>query len=300
MQTQPFMRPDRNLACSAADRADDPIARDWGDMALPDAWPDRFDWKRPRDLWRIARSVLGPRRRVELPPDMPGGDLIPTYVRQEFHHLPNGNYSKGITDGYVRGFDLLMLGYMRRARTRLVERLRGCEAVLDVGCGGGGLAGTMHEARIPDVWGLDPSPYLLQHAARRYPAVRFVQGIVEDTGFPTARFDGVGSCFLFHELPPRIAESGLDELHRILVPGGTLVVAEPAPTQFHIRDLGRFLRRHGLAGLYFSLIARWMHEPFVQGWHRRDVGQWLGAHGFTLVEDQEEMPIRFLVARRDG
>lgn len=298
MQTQPFMPPDRKLAGRAADSADDPIALDWRDVALPDAWPDRLNLRNPSDVWLLVKSVLGSRQKVELPAEMPGSHLIPGYVRQEFHHLPNGFYSKGITDGYVRGFDLLMLGQMRRARTWLVERLLGCETILDVGCGGGGLAGTMQAAGIPEVWGLDPSPYLLQHAAHRYPDVRFVQGVVESTGFPSARFDGVGSCFLFHELPPRAAETALDELHRILVPGGVLAIAEPAPIQFGIRDLWRFAQRHGCKGLYFSLIARWMHEPFVQGWHRRDIGSWLGAHGFTLLEDREELPIRFIVARR--
>ena len=78
------------------------------------------------------------------------------------------------------------------------------------------------------------------------------------------------------------------------------MIAEPSPVQFRGR-LGReLLRRSGLLGLYFFLVANWMHEPFVQGWHRRDVRPWLDEHGFALVEDETGMPIRFITAIRDA
>src|SRR5207244_7986091 len=117
----------------------------------------------------------------------------------------NGFYSKRLADAYARWFDRFMLGHTVRARRGLAEKLAGCRAALDAGCGTGGLAGALHAAGIDEVWGLDPSPYLLQIAARRHPDIRFVQGVVERTGFPTARFRGVGVCFLFHELPPPVA-----------------------------------------------------------------------------------------------
>jgi ubiquinone/menaquinone biosynthesis C-methylase UbiE len=277
----------------------DPIPIDWGRVVLPDAWPDRLDLRHPSHLRLFVSRLFGARRKVEIPADMPGADRIPAYVRQEFHHLPNGFYSKRMTGGYLRWFDRLMLGYVRRAQARLADRLAGCKAVLDVGCGAGGLAGAMHAAGIPEVWGLDPSPYLLQLAARRHPHVRFVQGVVENTEFPTARFAGIGICFLFHELPPRAADTSLDELRRILAPGGTLVIAEPSPVQFRARDLRGSGERHRALDLYFSLIAKWMHEPFVQGWHQRDVARWLREHDFTLVDDEIGMPLRFITARRD-
>ena len=179
-----------------------------------------------------------------------------------------------------------MLGSTVEARTRLAAELADCRAVLDAGCGIGSLAGAMRAAGIPEVWGIEPSAYLLQLAAARHRGVRFAQGIVESTGFPSARFDGVGACFLFHELPPRAADASLDEIRRILVPGGRLVIAEPSPVQFRVRDWRALVRRSGRRGLYFFLLASWMHEPFVDGWHRRDVGAWLAEHGFRLVADE--------------
>ncbi len=291
----------RNTARLAADDdTSDPIAVDWGSVELPDAWPDQLDLRHPSQLAAYVRGWFRARAKVEMPDGMPGADRLPAYLRQEFHHLPNGTYSKRHADGYARWFDRLMLGQAVEARTRLAAELVDCRSVLDVGCGIGSLAGAMHAAGIPDVWAIEPSPYLLQIAARRHPEVRFVQGVVEQGGFATARFDGIGACFLFHELPTRVADAALDEMHRMLAPGGRLVIAEPSPVQFRVRDWRALLRRSGRRGLYFFLIANWMYEPFVQAWHRRDVEPWLAAHGFELLADEHGMPIRFIRARRVG
>lgn len=78
------------------------------------------------------------------------------------------------------------------------------------------------------------------------------------------------------------------------------MIAEPSPVQFRVRHWRELLRRNGLLGLYFFLVANWMHEPFVQGWHRLDVRPWLDEHRFALVEDETGMPIRFITAIRDA
>ena len=200
--------------------------------------------------------------------------------------------------GYTRWFDVTMLGRTRRARTELARRLRSCRTVLDLGCGGGELAGALVAAGVAEVWGIDPSPYLLHEAARRHASVRFVQGIAEATGFPNEHFDGAGACFVFHELPPRAADRALVELRRILAPGATLAIAEPSPLQFDLREVGRHIRRHGILGLYFWLVTRAVYEPFVAGWHCRDLHQWLEAGGFELDTDEIGMPIRLVSATR--
>src|SRR2546422_371579 len=85
---------------------------------------------------------------------------------------------------------------------------------------------------IEEVWGLDPSPYLLRCADARVPRARFVQGVAERTGFGDERFDGVACCFLFHELPPRAADQALAELARIARPRARLAIVEPAREQY--------------------------------------------------------------------
>ena len=273
-------------------------AIDWRHLVLPDAWPDRLRLRRPRDVMALARHLVGPRRPIELPSDLPGQEYLPRYLRQEFHHLPNGNYSKRFVDGYARWFDRLMLGRTHAARARLAEHLTRCRTVLDLGCGAGALAGELRRADTRTVWGIDPSPYLLQIAARRHPGVAFVQGLAEATGFSDASFDGAGACFLFHELPRPVCDRVLVEMRRVLVPGGILAIAEPSPLQFEPHEVGRFVRRHRLLGLYFWLMARMMYEPFATAWHRVDVASWLAAHGFALRGDDLGMPIRTFVASR--
>lgn len=267
-------------------------------MSLPDTWPDRLRLRNPHALWRIARGLLGwRRRRVQIPDDLPGRAALPKYLLQEFHNLPNGNYSKRFTRGYITGFDRVMLGHMRQARRRIAHYLRGCRAVLDVGSAGGRTAGALREAGVPEVWGLDASPYLLQHAARDFPEVRFVQGIAEQTGFGDGRFDGIAACFVLHEIPPRYIDRCLREFHRILEPGGLLAICEPSAQQLR-HPIRRLWREQGLRGLYFRWLARCVHEPFLDAWHRRDATRMLADAGFELVADEQDMPVRHLFARK--
>lgn len=282
---------------SRSDPAHDPPSPDWRELELPDGWPDALRPSRPRDLWQLLRKgVLGRVGPVVLPAGIPLNAAIPKYVLQEFHNLPNGNYSRSVTRHYSTAFDLFMLGTMARARRDLAESLRSARSALDLGCGGGHTAGALHDAGIPEVSGLDASPYLLQHAARLHPGLRFVQGLAESTGFPSRRFEAVAACFLFHELPPRAGDAALAEIRRILVPGGLVGIVEPGIEQWIGAPLS-LLRRHGPRGLDFRILARFVHEPFVASWHRRDVPAWLAAAGFSLVSQESRFPTQMYVAR---
>jgi len=285
---------------SAADQngASLDIETRWQELSLPDTWPDRLQWRRPRDVWQLLRKFLLRRvGRVELPRDLPLRIALPKYLLLEFHNLPNGNYSKKITHGYSTGFDRAMLGEMRSARRALADCFAGCRRVLDLGCGAGYSSQALIDAGIDEVVGLDASPYLLQHAARQFAGPRFVQGLAENTGLPDDGFDGVSACFLFHELPPRYAREALQECHRLLRPGGRLAILEPTSEQFFGRP-GALWRQYGWRGLYFWWLARFVNEPFVDAWHRTDVPRWLEAAGFELVSDQDLFPTRLIVAQR--
>lgn len=275
----------------------DPNVPDWANIQLPDSWADRLKLWRPWDLLKLLRRVLAKRQRVQLPDNMPGQELLPKYLLQEFHHLPNGNYSKQLTHGYITGFDRMMLGTMRAARGCLAHHLRQCHSALDVGTAGGRTAAELKAQGIAEVWGLDPSPYLLQHAARRFPQVKFIQGTAERIPFPDARFDGVTVCFVLHELPPKQVLAALHEFARVLRPGGVLAICEPSAEQLN-RTAWQLWRAHGWRGAYFHWLARLVHEPFVRAWHRLDLAGALADAGFICTADEEHFPSRIVLARR--
>lgn len=270
----------------------------WNRITLPESWADRINFRRPRDLWQFFRKVaLRKVGRVQLPEGLPLNVEIPKYALLEFHNLPNGNYSKNITRGYSKGFDDAMLGEMRRARSALAASLSSCTTVADMGCGAGRSAQALHEAGVANVVGVDASPYLLQHAARAFPHLNFVQGLAEDTRLPAAHFDGVSVCYLFHEMPPTYSARALDEFLRILKPDGLLGILEPAPEQLTSSPWSLW-RRHGWRGVYFWALAHFVHEPFVKAWHRCVIDRWLDEHGFELISDTLIFPSRLIIARR--
>lgn len=260
---------------------------------LPPAWPDQ-----PGVFLRILRKLFGwGLSKVQLPENLPLRVELPKYLLLEFHNLPNGNYSHAITDAYVRGFDRSMLGHMRIGRAALAQELAGCTRVLDVGCGAGDSSAAIHRMGVQEVVGLDASPYMLKHAAQRHPQLNFLQGLAEDTRLDTQSFDGVGACFLFHELPPKAADAALIEFHRLLKPGGRVVMLEPAREQYQ-QPAWKLLFRLGWKGPYYRWLALFVNEPYVQLWHQRDVGSWLEKHGFRLTRDEVLYPSRLLVAER--
>ncbi len=270
---------------------------DWATVELPVPWPDQLDLARPSDFVRMVKHLFGPRKPVELAPNTPGALLMPQYLLQEFHHLPNGNFSSFFADGYLWAFDATMLGLSRRMRAAIAQRLKRHAAVLDIGCSGADLAAALRNAGVSDVIGLDASPYMLQQAARRHPGIPLVQALAEKTDFPDGRFDAVAACFLFHELPFAIQDDVLCEARRILAPHGELLICEPSPDQMHL-SLWQLLKKTGPLALWWKMIASLAHEPFVADWHRREPGSWFRSHGFELVEDTTDVPFRTWVARR--
>jgi ubiquinone/menaquinone biosynthesis C-methylase UbiE len=286
------------LSANRDTSSDDPLVPDWKNMELSETWPDQLRLNRPSDLLLFIRGITSRHRQpVLVGDDLPGKEIIPQYVLQEFHNLPNGNYSKRITKQYIPGFERAMLGSLDQARLTIASQLAERTSVLDLGCGGGGLGAACLDSGAQDVWGLDPSPYLLQHAARAYPEVRFIQGVIECLPFPNARFHGVAACFVFHEVPPRYIDEGFAEISRVLKPGGLLAICEPSRFQMN-ESMWRVIRRYGIRGLYFYCLARSVYEPFVRSWHRRDITESLQACGLELMSDMEKMPVRHILARK--
>jgi ubiquinone/menaquinone biosynthesis C-methylase UbiE len=152
------------------------------------------------------------------------------------------------------------------ARRRMSRFMTGAQRALDAGCGTGRLARTLLDAGVPEVWGLDPSPYMLNRSVRRAPEARFTQNLLEEQVFPSGYFDAVGACFLFHELPARVARRALGEISRILRPGGVLCITDPAPDHLTPPSLRQLWEDFGWQGLYFHCLGKLVYEPFLADW----------------------------------
>ena len=96
--------------------------------------------------------------------------------------------------------------------------------------------------------------------------VRYEHGFAEATGLPDASLDAVSITLVFHECPDKIKSDILTEVHRILKPGGTLVLTD-TPTD----DL------HTYRGFY---------EPYKEQWMAFAPGTFLEAAGFVDCEDR--------------
>ncbi len=125
----------------------------------------------------------------------------------------------------------------REVVAALVEEgdLRG-QRVLDLGCGTGRVAAALAEhARI---WGVDPSPEMLEIARKRVPAgVGLKQGRAEELPFKEGWFDRVVLQLVIHlfDRPKAFAE-----IHRVLAAGGKVAIATFDPAQFDAYWLNRY------------------------------------------------------------
>ncbi len=108
--------------------------------------------------------------------------------------------------------------------------------ILDLGCSVGmstfKLQETFPDARIT---GVDLSPYFLAIAqyrtselASQNPPI-WLHAAAESTGLPSASFDLVSACLMFHELPKTAAVQVFQEAKRLLRPGGHLAIMDMNP-----------------------------------------------------------------------
>jgi SAM-dependent methyltransferase len=109
--------------------------------------------------------------------------------------------------------------------------------VLDAMSGSGQTAADL-VSRGARVTGLDISPELVSRFQRQLPEAVAVQGSILDSGLPDARFDAVFVTSGLHHVQPDV-DPAIDEIHRILKPGGYFCFWEPHAGSFP--DLGRRL-----------------------------------------------------------
>ena len=120
--------------------------------------------------------------------------------------------------------------------------------VVDLGCGTGNLLVTLARQRPGlDLVGLDPDDKALARAARksrrRRLAIDWHRGFGQELPFPDASVDRIFSSLMLHHLDDASQREFLAEVHRVMRPGGVLVLAD---LDDHHGHAGSGHRRNGL------------------------------------------------------
>lgn len=121
-----------------------------------------------------------------------------------------------------------LLGFTTALRP-LVEQaeLLPHHAVLDIGCGTGALDLLIKEVQpAVTLTGIDPDPRALVRAERKARragvTIRFDRGFADALPYPDETFDRVFSSMMLHHVPRAEKQGLLNEVRRVLKPGGRL------------------------------------------------------------------------------
>jgi SAM-dependent methyltransferase len=152
--------------------------------------------------------------------------------------------------GYPRWLVRLVFALLERSFRPHRREFQG--RVLDVGCGIG------HFFRVyPDAIGVDHNFYCVRYCVER--GYRCIQGDLYHLPFPAESFDGVLLCHVLEHL--EAPEAALDEVRRVLKPGGILSIRVPTATGFKVDrthrtffDYPRLV--HVLMPRGFSIVAK--------------------------------------------
>lgn len=201
----------------------------------------------------------------------------PSYYQQPFHSVPGGYLSEQAAAADRRAMEAIYqdfhpqrsLGIRNELATLIPESAR---SVADLGSGTGDAAAAIAR-RLPEaeVLGLDASPFMTVAARHQNPGIpnlRLEHGFAERTGLPDASMDAVAITLVFHECPDKIKTDILAEAHRILKPGGTLVLSDTPNDDLH--------------------TYRGFYEPYKEQWLVFDPDAFLEAAGF---EDTRDHPV---------
>jgi SAM-dependent methyltransferase len=142
--------------------------------------------------------------------------------------------------------------------------------VADIGCGPGHVTAHLHALGLT-AFGIDLSPAMIAIARRTHPDLRFDEGSMTDLDLAGGSLGGILASYSTIHAPPHRVPAVFAEFHRVLAPGGHLLLGffagdDPQPREFDHKvalayrwspdSLADLLRRAG-----FADVARLVREP---------------------------------------
>lgn len=111
------------------------------------------------------------------------------------------------------------------------------KTLLDVGCSFG--HGTnIFSKKSKKTYGIDPNKELIKIAKKNYPKINFQEGTMEKTKFPKEFFDTIIVNDVLEHTPNEI--NSLNEMYKILKPGGILIITTPHKGLFSFLDVDNY------------------------------------------------------------
>ncbi|MFH9613306.1 class I SAM-dependent methyltransferase [Streptomyces pratensis] len=104
-----------------------------------------------------------------------------------------------------------------------VAGARGGGQVADLGCGPGHVTAYLNELGLA-AFGVDASPTMIELSRQAYPSLRFDVGSMAALGIADGELGGVLSRWSIIHTPPEDLPVILAEFHRVLAPGGHVLV----------------------------------------------------------------------------
>lgn len=96
--------------------------------------------------------------------------------------------------------------------------------VADLGCGPGHVTAHLHSLGVT-AFGIDLSPQTVAVARRRHPDLQFDEGSMTDLDLADGILGGIIAWYSIVHTPPELLPAVFAEFHRVLAPGGHLLIA---------------------------------------------------------------------------
>lgn len=203
--------------------------------------------------------------------------VYPNYYKESnFHGIQNGYLTIDAAVTYDAITQYVLPPNETWIRESLVNAIQGApRRILDLGCGTGTTT-CLLKRQFPhaEVVGMDLSPHMLvvadDKARSQHLDITFRHGNAMATGLMEASFDVVCATLLFHETPPAVAKTILQESFRLLSPGGQILILDGNQATLRAVD-------------WLNTI---FEEPFIRDYGQGNMDAWLGFAKFEAVRTE--------------
>ena len=253
----------------------------------------------PSDLARIRRKFRD--GDVKIPVQPPDDFPYPSYYLNDFHNQKNGNLSLQSALTYEWQISILFFNTNRLMRQGVIDNIpagQGLE-VLDLACGTGAyIPQAVLQGRKHHYTGIDLSSSYLRvaHFAKKLglrPNSDFFQMNAESLRPEwSERFDIVTNIWLLHELPRAAIDRTLDEVVRVLKPGGKFLLMD----SWQAADVPA--EKKGLSDMVSRFFARYFNEPYYLAYQRLDIPALLQSHGLQVEKSETWFRSKLWVATK--